>query len=175
MFKNAGRIAATALFVTASMLVLHASPSSSQLGAIRPTAGEAFALVETARRGSPTISRLLRALEESDLVVYVEVHRELKAGVGQLSLLTAVAGVRRFRIALDRHLGTRDQIVVLGHELYHATELARAPGVVDQVTMKAFYEEVGFRVGRKCGRLRYDTADARKTAREIAQEVDTSR
>ncbi len=142
--------------------------------AIRATPGEAAALVYTARRRSPTVARLLRSLHESNLVLYIELHRTLPGGVGQMTLLTAAGGVRRVRIALDINLGTRDQIVVLGHELHHATELAGAPDVQDEATMKAFYQRVGFQVGRKCG-IRYDTAEARRTASSIAHEVDTLR
>lgn len=107
-------------------------------------------------------------------MVYVEVRRALRGSLGQMSLLTAAGGVRRARIAIDVHLGTRDQVVVLGHELYHATELAAATEVRDQATLKALYQRIGFRVGRRCG-IRYDTEEARQTAWSIAREVDTRR
>src|SRR3954466_2029585 len=103
MFWNKHRIIASVLCVTASMgVVLHASPVPSAAGSLRITAGDAFSLVNTARRRAPTISRMLQALEDSNVVLYVEVHRDVPVGVGQLTLLTAASGVRRFRIALDR-------------------------------------------------------------------------
>jgi hypothetical protein len=115
----------------------------------------------------------MKRLQASDLVVYVEVHR-LRSGAGQMTLLSSAGGVRRVRIALDAHLSTRDQIVVLGHELFHALEVASAPEVRDETSLRAFYDRIGFTVGRKCG-VRYDTTEARATARTIAQEVDTLR
>jgi hypothetical protein len=62
----------------------------------------------------------------------------------------------------------------LGHELFHALEVAGAPEVRDENSLRAFYDQVGFMVGRRCG-ARYDTAEARATARAVAQEVDTLR
>ncbi|MBK5298175.1 MAG: hypothetical protein JJE40_13540 [Vicinamibacteria bacterium] len=164
----------TMVAVANAYALVLATTQGPDVGALRAAPGEAAALVDKARRRSPTVARLLRSLNESNLVLYIELHRELPGGVGQMTLLTAAGGVRRVRIALDAHLGTRDHIVVLGHELHHATELAAAPAVQNEATLKAFYQRVGFQLGRKCG-IRFDTAEARRTAWSIAHEVDTLR
>jgi hypothetical protein len=82
-----------------------------------------------------------RMIEHSDLIVYVET-RAIQVP-GQLQLVAATPGCRHVRISVRTPGLDTEMVVWLGHELWHAVELAGAPDVRDQVSLLHFYEHMG--------------------------------
>jgi hypothetical protein len=111
--------------------------------AVRPLNSAAALLLAEARRRSPTVARLLAALDASDLVVLLDLRLMPRCQTGRLRFVSG-NGTRRF-VKVDVSATVRwDQAVGwLGHELQHAIEVASAPGVRDDGSLEGLYRRVG--------------------------------
>ena len=95
---------------------------------------------------SPTLHQLVERLDASDVVVYLRFDQSPPPRLsGHLSLISAVAGRRYVRVSIDQHQAGWQRIATLGHELYHAVEVAESPSVTDDTTMIRLYQRIGFR------------------------------
>jgi hypothetical protein len=114
---------------------------------LRPTDAKAATLLQAGAARSATFRSLVDAIEQSDLVVYVET-RQLTLP-GQLQFVSATPGGRYVRVSV-RVQGRDDELLPwLAHELWHAVEIAGAPEVRDRTGLLRFYEHTGggFRAG----------------------------
>jgi hypothetical protein len=109
---------------------------------VRGADPKARLLLQDGAARSTTISRLLHALESSNVIVYVE------TGVldrpGRLLFVTAGPDCRFLRISIRVPGRDADLIAWLGHELQHAVEIAAAPEVRDQNGVMDLYRRIGF-------------------------------
>jgi hypothetical protein len=113
-------------------------PGPSRLRAADPAAA---ALLRGGMARSATFRAIVETLEGSDLIVYVET-RPIRLP-GQLQLLAPTPGCRHVRISM-RTPGVDTELVAwLGHELWHAVELAGAPQVRDQAGLVDLYRRIG--------------------------------
>lgn len=102
------------------------------------------AAVTAGVRLSPQFRDLIRQIDASNIVVYLEYATTLSEGIaGQLSFVSDVAGWRYVKVVIDPRLVGGNRVSMLGHELQHAAEVAGATWVVDQATMAKFYSRVG--------------------------------
>lgn len=99
------------------------------------------ALLAAGTARSETFRGLVDAIERSDLIVYVET-RPLRLP-GQLQLLAATPVCRHLRVSVRIPGLDTDLIAWLAHELRHAVELAGAPEVTDQASLRRFYQRMG--------------------------------
>jgi hypothetical protein len=112
---------------------------------VRPmTAAAAEVLAEAARR-SPTIARLLKIVEQSDAIVYIDLDLNLR-GEGATALIGVNDQARFIRVAIDMRLATRRRIEMLGHELQHAVEIIEN-GVRDADSMRRLFSRIGWVLG----------------------------
>ncbi len=119
---------------------------------------------------SPTMRRLADAVEASDLIVYIERHNRFRnTEAGEFRLAGAAGGHRYVRIVISTTLNDRELVIVLAHELQHATELAAATDVVSQRDMKAFYRRIGDRQP-----FGFDTPAARAVTERVSEELALS-
>jgi len=102
---------------------------------------KAAALLAAGAARSETFRGLVDAIEHSDLIVYVET-RPLRLP-GQLQLLAATPVCRHLRVSVRIPGLDTDLIAWLAHELRHAVELAGAPEVTDQASLRRFYQRIG--------------------------------
>lgn len=121
------------------------SPSLTGVAAapsrVRTADETAAALLRGGVARSATFRAIVEALEQSDLIVYVET-RAIRLP-GQLQLLAATPGCRHVRVSV-RTPGLDTELVAwLGHELWHAVELAGAPDVRDQAGVLRLYRRIG--------------------------------
>jgi len=118
---------------------------------------------------------LVAALDESDVVVHISYHDALPPGVSAHVAFAGAGGGRRYlHVGILRTLEPDRQIAMLGHELFHALEIAGAPDVVDAATLAQFYARIGYLVeGRGC--TRYDSAPARDVGPFIERELRARR
>lgn len=118
-------------------------------------------LVEEAARRSPLIRELIEQLEDLDVIVYIRVRPFQSAGLdGRIALLAAAGGRRYLVIELACERNGVTQMATLGHELYHATEIARERSVVSPGTLAALYQRIGQQTGDGGGLRTFETAAA---------------
>ena len=170
-----GRIRA----LTGALLISATTAVAAQAGGPDPRirSGDAAlvtALEEGAAR-SEVFRSLVTALDKTDVVVYLGFDRVLPAGLGGHVGFVAAGGGRRYvRIGILRRLDAEQQIAILGHELQHVLEIARAPDVVDSAGVARLYHRIGFRSGGY-GDQRYDSVAAIDIGYAIARELRTTR
>jgi hypothetical protein len=127
------------------------------------------AIAEGLRR-SPTFADLVAQLDRSDVIVYAEPSRDLPLNVSaRMLLLPALQPRYRYvRVQLRADMSMKDAVMLLGHELRHALELADAPDVRDEAALISLYRRIG---DSYPGGHRYDTAAARETGRRVRSEL----
>ncbi|HJR59534.1 MAG TPA: hypothetical protein VJ813_09055 [Vicinamibacterales bacterium] len=126
-------------------------------------------LIDQGIRRSRTFKRLIAALDESDVIVYLEVTKALPAGLdGRLMFITSAGGVRYLHAQITSSLDFDDLIAVAGHELQHALEVAEHRNVRDSTDLEMLYMRIGIPSPVK---HRYDTVAARITGRRVRAEL----
>jgi len=126
-------------------------------------------LIAEGLRRSGTFAQLVLALNQSDVIVYVETGRGLPSTIsGRLLLAAGPNGQRYLRIQVAGNTRPNELIALLGHELRHALEVAESPQVRDERTLIALYERIGH---PGSGQHRYDTAAAQDTGRQVRFEL----
>lgn len=127
------------------------------------------ALTAAGIRRSPTFAGVIAALADGDVIVQVMEVPHLPGSVlAQLVLVHAKSESRLVRVQIGRRRGGDDLIALLGHELFHALEIAGAPEVQDQDTLAAFYRRIGFATDRE---QQFDTRGAHDVERRIRREL----
>ncbi len=119
---------------------------------------------------SSTFASLVTALNNTDVIVYIEAVMTLpKDTMGRLSMTPRGGGEFRYlRIQIRADLSRRDGIALIGHELRHALEIAEAADVRDTNSLVRLYERIGH---PSIGEHAYDTEAARDTGRLVRREL----
>jgi hypothetical protein len=126
------------------------------------------ALSDGARR-SETFRELLASLDGSDVIVYVEQSHDLPATLqGRLLLSSTSASFRYVRIQVRAMQPPDELIAIIGHELRHALEIAHAPQVRDEASMRTHYERIGAGRSHTMG---FETREAQDAGRRVRQEL----
>ena len=135
---------------------------------VRPMDGMAQAAFDRGRARSRTFARLVRELERSKVIVYVETSLRLPATIGgQFFLVSEGADGSRFlRIRLNARAGAIDLTARLGHELQHAVEVART-ATRDAAGMARLYRAIGAELDPGV----FDTAAARDVEAQVTAEL----
>jgi hypothetical protein len=155
----------------ATLLVLAAEPKRPPAPAVtrvRPLSGPARFVVDEGLLRSPTIARLVAELHQYDVFVYIEMDEPAGAR-GSTSIMSVAPGARFLRVRIFRNLDPRQQIEVLGHELHHALEIARAANVVDDKSFRAYFDRIGYQTGTG-----FETDAARRVEEDIRRELSRS-
>lgn len=130
----------------------------------------AASLLTLAAERSPLIISQLWELERSGMVIYVT---NLKAGQAPgpksyLSFLAAEASLRYVLIRIEHwQISPNERLALLGHELEHALEVARASEVRDALGMAALFRRIGHEVSPNS----FETAAARETGHRVRAEL----
>jgi hypothetical protein len=119
-------------------------------------------------RDSSTFAALVRRLQRSDVIVYIEDVPHLPGSLdGRMMMLPRANGCRYVRVQLALRGAPEDAIAVLGHELQHAVEVAEAIDVVDASGLEKLYRRIGVRSGPQI----YDTIAAQELGRLVRREL----
>lgn len=125
--------------------------------------------LESGLRRSPTLAALMRAFEETDVIVQlVEAVRLPPLTDAQTMLVQGAKKYRYVRINVGTKRRRDDLIALIGHELMHALEIAWAPHVRDDAAVEALYRRIGER-GPKPNQ--FDTEEARSIERQVYREL----
>jgi hypothetical protein len=160
-------ILAATLLVSTAHPATAANPDKPRLRFLSTHVAE---LVDRGEQSSPVFRRLANRLRESDVVVYIEC-TQVRTGLhGQLTFLSAAAGLRYVLVRINWTLDARTQIAILGHELQHAVEIADHPDIVSAQTLAAAYTRFGIRRGG-IERQNFDTGEAVLAGRRVWSEL----
>jgi hypothetical protein len=129
-------------------------------------------LVDEAARRSETVRDLIDRLEHMDVVVYIRTRAFMPSDLDGRVALLAKSGHRRFLvIELARERSTIVQMSTLGHELFHATEIAAEPSIVNARTLEEHYSSIGKRTSSTAGHLTFETEAAAHAGERTRQEL----
>ena len=167
----------TILARTSVCFFLTATPAPGQglLHAVRVVDATLASTLREVYRTSPTLRALVDELEQSDVIVHVVgMAPHVSQLDGRLAFVHTGGGRRLLRIAVNPRLPQHQRAAVLGHELQHAVEVARAASVIDEASFRALYERIGYRVSSGSTPICYETDEARDAAEGVLQDVRRS-
>jgi hypothetical protein len=137
---------------------------------VRSMDGRITNLLEIGVERSATFRHLMRALNASDVIVYLERTRDLPLTLsGRMVLLPRAGHHRYLRIQIRSDLPALDMIALIGHELRHALEIAENPAVRDAPGMLTLYQRIGH--ATTSTEHTYDTNAAQTTGRRVRLEL----
>jgi hypothetical protein len=142
------------------------SPHLRPEAAVRP-------LVARAAAQSPLVQALIDRIEAADVIVYVRIRQFAQSDLnGRVALLSAMPARQRF-LMIELACGRSDVMTMstLGHELYHAVEIAEQPSIVDGPALAAYYSHEGEKTGDVAGHLTFETRGAEAAGVRVRREL----
>ena len=158
---------------------LAAAPAVAQEDApraprVRPERGMQR-LVDDAARRSPEIRAALDRLEALDVTVYIRATMFAQLELeGRVALLSTTGSRRYLVIELACGRSELTQMATLGHELFHAVEIAEEPSVVNAATMADFYSRIGLETSDSRGLRTFETEAAAAAGQRARHQLLTS-
>jgi hypothetical protein len=142
------------------LLLCGAAPAIAQTAHVRGENGMR-GLVDEAARRSPAIQEWIDRLQELDVTVYVRARTFARLDLeGRVALLSTVGSHRYLVIELACGRSELAQMATLGHELFHALEIAEAPAAVNAETLADLYSRIGRKTTDSGGRRTFETEAA---------------
>jgi hypothetical protein len=146
--------------VVAFAVLACAAPALGQTAHVRGERGMQR-LVDQAARRSPMVQALIDRLQEQDVTVYVRARAFPQLNLeGRVALLSTVGRHRYLVIELACGRSELAQMATLGHELFHALEIAEAPAVVNAETLADLYSRIGTKIADSGGLQTFETGAA---------------
>lgn len=132
----------------ALMLTPAASPATplrpKAFAKLRPQSERIQKWYDLALRTSPTVRDLAHRIEQSDVIVYVEIRYDLPPNVAAyLSWMAATERGRIVRASLRPDLRPVDAVGMIAHELQHVVELIEHPEVRSNEALLDLYSRIG--------------------------------
>jgi hypothetical protein len=161
--------------LTMMLLALAITAQDSSQRHVRASEPAILALIDTGLSRSATLRSLIATLDESDVIVYIDVKVTRQGLGGYLAhQIVARGGHRYLHVAVETK-GAQDRLVaLLAHELQHAVEVARAPEAVDTESLKQLFDRLAVRFG--CGGTTCsETQAARDVEHVVGQELKMER
>jgi hypothetical protein len=130
-------------------------------------------LIDAGISTSATFRGLIAALNESDVIVYLEPNRARHILGGYLVHNVVAQGDYRYlRIAVEIAGSERRLVALLAHELQHAVEVARTPDARDSESLGRLFGELAIKFG--CGGTTcFETQAAKDIERIVREEFVT--
>lgn len=134
------------------------------------------ALIDKATERSATFRSLVAALNDTDVIVYIEtsVARAARLRGHLVHRIVAEGNHRYLRLRLNPNGVDEQRIGVLAHELQHALEIAQAPEVGRSKRVDELLADIGFSLGTRCS-FCYETIAAMNTGRRVGEELRANR
>ena len=123
---------------------------------------------------SETIRSLVSQIEQHNVIVYLEMQPALKKRLAGTMTWISAAGIYRYvRLSINPELSTDVAISTLGHELQHALEVAKAPQIVNEQSLVAYYRTHGD--GSRAEINGWDTEAARVVGNFVRRDLAAAR
>jgi hypothetical protein len=139
--------------------------------------GRTEKIIDEAISASPTFREVVNRLNRSDVVVYIRCQKDVSnREAGYLKFIGSAAGYRYLQAHVRYNTSRPHQMALIGHELFHAAEVAGAPSVIDAASFEREYARIGFvsRTFRVGGGVAYDTHAAIDAGEQILRELNAS-
>lgn len=168
-----------ALLMAAALVSVAAPPADAQddhlnVSRIRVADKKAGSVLANGLAASPTVARLVAAIEQSDLCVYVETALLKELGLrgmcGTMRIVAATPRGRYVRISINVPDGDANLAGALAHELQHAVEIASHPEIRNADDLLRFYRTAGFQKANGT----YCTREAVRVTELVRTEVATA-
>jgi len=122
-------------------------------------------------RRSSLLRSLVARVESDDVIVYVEMDRQLDRSLsGRLVLFGAGLQFRYVRVTIDPDQPSDHVIASLAHELRHVVEVIEHPSVEDDAGLALLYRRIGHQ-NRASGRPGWETDAARQVTDDVRREL----
>ncbi len=141
---------------------------------VRAVTPELAAAIADGEERSPSFRALVSALEQSDVVAYVQCEAAPSRLRGRLTFMSATSGLRYLLARVSCRGSGNDQIDAIAHELWHVSEVAQSADVVDGASFERLYSDIGFTGGIRQGSRTYDTEAANEYGHRVRDEVSDS-
>ena len=130
------------LIVTLGGPMLHAAPAA--VPHVRPQSPRIAAWLERGIAESATFRALVERLEQSDVIVYLDIQPGLRQGLAAgLTWMAATPSARFVRASLRPDLPAREAVAMLAHELQHGLEVAAHPEVRSAAGLATLFARIG--------------------------------
>jgi hypothetical protein len=137
---------------------------------LRPYDSRVATLLRVGLDRSPTLRALVDRVEESRVIVYLEMQSTIRGQLsGCLTWIAAADSFRYVRASINPDLNVDQQIAAIAHELQHAVEIAEHRHVTSEAAMVALYRRIGDQ--RRSGPSHWDTAEARAVGTTVRREL----
>jgi hypothetical protein len=136
------------LALAVGMSALHPAPAAAldaPAAQVRSSNSRIREALAYAVSRSSLLEELIATLNRLDRVVYVEEGRCPHQEQRSCLQLMPTPGGKYLLVRIDSRQPERAVVAQLAHELYHAVEIARAPGVVDAASFTSLYDRIGQR------------------------------
>jgi hypothetical protein len=158
--RDAGQKKFFGAIVVAFAVLACPAPAFAQSAHVRGERGMQR-LVDQAARRSAMVQALIDRLQEQDVTVYVRARTFPQIDLeGRVALLSTVGGHRYLVVELACGRSELSQMATLGHELFHALEIAGAPAVVNAETLADLYSRIGTKTTDSAGFRTFETEAA---------------
>jgi len=132
-------------------------------------------LIDDAARRSPAIREWIDRLQDLDVTVYVRGKAFARVDLeGRVALLSMAGAHRYLVIELACNRSQLSQMATLGHELFHAIEIAEEPSVVSTSTLADFYARIGVKTEDSGGIRTFETEAAAEAGLLARRQLLTS-
>ena len=165
------RIVARVLLGVTTLVSAASTATAETLPHVRPASPGARLLIDGTARDSPTVRGLIERVDQSDVIVYVQMTASPQIPSASTTLVTVTQGRRYLRVQI--HAGTPiwNRAQLLAHELQHVLEIASEPEVTSNDGIRNLYE----RIGHANGKDRFETAAARAIEEKVRSEIVRAR
>lgn len=133
-------------------------------------------LIDDAARRSPAIQEWIDRLQALDVTVYVRARTFAQIDLdGHIALVTTTSGGHRY-LLIELACGRSEltQMTTLGHELFHAIEIAEEPSAVSADTLADLYSRIGRKTGDSRGQRTFETEAAAAAGLRARRQLLTS-
>jgi hypothetical protein len=158
------------------VLSLPLAAEETLLRHVRTTEPEIQTLIDQVFERSATFQSLIHALNDTDVIVYIEtsVIRTTRLRGHLLHRVVAQGTHRYLRLRLSPNGAVEQRMGVIAHELQHALEIARAREVGRSKTIDELFVNIGFTFGSRCSNC-YETVEAMSAERKVREELRANR
>lgn len=159
------------MFTLTPMALAAQGPDADSQRHVRTTNPLMLRLIREGEQRSTTFRALIRRLEQSDVIVYLECGGGTAPRGGRLTFISAAGGLRYVQVHVAQLTYLDQQLAIIGHELRHAVEVADAPEVIDEASLAREYTRIGYVNPRVITGIAFDSDAAVRAGYQVLREI----